>query len=625
MEATEAPMEAAWVPMIRQLYDHLQNNDAKINLLRRIDRMMVDVSLTLEQFVSSALENLPQVSSATEVHFYVDSGDELPLLHTTRSRGVAKCLEASVLSSILPFNYEEREPKVVNKSEFDHMEEFFPESDSLLLIPMWLSASKRFGVVILETEYPAQLSPFRDKAVRSFAQMVVVQLVNGIQFRLNESRSEWLRDIDASFFELDLEPDRCFMLLAEKIPSFLPSFGPFRMESDPEVQVLTHHADGKYLTIVGTTERETGTKVKVEDSVVGLLFEDPYPPYILGDPRNDPVLKDHYKAYLGKEEQKEIKTELAVPVEESDGRRIAVVNLESEYVNAFTKVHVEAVMDLCGVLAPLITALHNRVVEAERRQQAVMYAQRSYWNTVGALLRHNTRGHLLAIRFSIDNAKSAVNPDQAEEIEQILAPVYDGIHAVNREIEEFSKELYSYTVYGAYSIGSLISRTITRFEQRLEGSRVGIDFLESEDFEVFCSPALEMHLYNIIDNSIYWVEQRVAEEPGHQGRVSITVKPGPMPAENQEQELNRTCEVVIQDNGPGCPKETLDKLCYQPVTSLRTGEEGMGHALYAAGNYLRALGGSVKPDSKEGKWFQVSISLPIFDQRIHPVRGLGEI
>lgn len=260
---------------------------------------------------------------------------------------------------------------------------------------------------------------------------------------------------------------------------------------------------------------------------------------------------------------------------------------------------------------PLITSRHSRMIERDTVQAAAVYAQRSYWNTVGALLRHNMRGDLLAIRHSIDIAKDVAKAHQAHEIERILAPAYEAIRSLAEGIEEFSRELYAYTVEGKYSIRGLIQNAIKKLERGLGKPRIGLEFREGEDFEVFCSGTLEMHLYNIIDNSIYWAGQRMAKEPNHQGRVSVTVMPGPTPAADQEREFNRTCRVTVEDNGLGCPKETLDKLFYQPVTSLKTGEEGMGYALYAAANYLRGVGGSIEADSEEGEGFKVTISLPI--------------
>jgi signal transduction histidine kinase len=344
--------------------------------------------------------------------------------------------------------------------------------------------------------------------------------------------------------------------------------------------------------------------------------------YVLGDPRNTPLLKGRYKAYLGKKEGKEIQTELAVPIEDSNGTRFAAVNLETEFVNAFSQIHVEALIDLCNTFAPMLAALHDRIIERQRQQSAVMYAQRSYWNTVGSVLRHNTNSQLASIRIGIDNAKMAANLGKIEKIEESLTPAYSNLNMVAEEIDQFSKEIYSYTVYGGYSVHHLISEAISRIKERADKEKkIPIDFVPDQDFQVFCSPILMMHLYNILDNSIYWVEQRLLKEPDHQAKISIKVGPGPVPDKDQERDLNQTCEVIIEDNGLGCPKDNLDKLLHRPVTSRRTGEQGMGHALYAVANYVYGIDGSIKIQSEEGQWFKTTIHLPIFDDRIHQARS----
>ena len=80
----------------------------------------------------------------------------------------------------------------------------------------------------------------------------------------------------------------------------------------------------------------------------------------------------------------------------------------------------------------------------------------------------------------------------------------------------------------------------------------------------------------------------------------------------------------VEDNGFGCPKEEIQKLLLSPVNSRRTGEQGMGHALYAAAIFVRSLEGDMKVKSEEGEWFRVKISLPVFDSRIHQAKSFAD-
>ncbi len=610
-----------------ELYDRLQYGDKQINHLRQIDRNIFD-GVHIKEFVSSILGEFARLSQAAEAYFYVDSGDELLLLHATNSPKTIKLIPVSALPSIFPITHKNQE--VVDKHNWDQINILFPNALTLLMIPVWLPpdetwppADKRFGIIILEdTKYSDKLTRFHDKTIQGFAHMVVQQLALGLRLHLKNKRTQWFRELINSFFRLDLGPYKCFKELAQKLPAYLPSFDPFQIKGKVGVSILLYHDDGKYFTIVGSTGSDIGAKIKIEDSVTGLLFEEPYKDYILGDPHHDLLLKDRYKAYTGIEGDEEAKTELVVPIKEVDGKRIAAINLDAEFEDAFTKRHVEAMIELCDIVAPIVAALHNRIIQRQTQQSAVMYAQRSYWNTVGSVLRHNTNSQLASIRMGIDNAKRAAKSNKIEKIEESLTPVYNNLNMVAEEIDQFSKEIYSYTVYGEYSIHPLISEAISKIKERAyREKRVLIDFVPDQNFQIYCSPILTMHLYNILDNSIYWVAQRLLQEPGYQAKISITVEPGPLPDKDQEQELNQTCEVIIEDNGLGCPKDALDKLLYRPVNSRRTGEEGMGHALYAVANYIYGINGDIKLESEEGQWFKTMINLPIFDDRIHQTRS----
>ena len=630
MATFDITQEATWVELVQRLYDYLQDNDDKINFLRQIDHDMVEESLSLDQFVASKLQYLARLSQASDIHFYVDSGDALLLLNTTTSRQMARVFSLSDLPAALP--PECREAQLVDIEDFNQTKEFFPEVCSFLMIPVWLPASKnsqpstiRFGILILETLHPVNISPLRHQSVQDFAQTAAGQLALGIRFRLEDHRTQWLRRLNDRFFKLDLGPYKCFKELAEEIPDYLPSFGPFHLANRPEVQILIY--DNHYLTIVGTTGADVNAKVRVSQSVVGLLFDGENRPYIHGNPKKDDLLKQRYKAYLGKDEGKEIQTELAVPIIDQETRsKIAVVNLESDIENAFTQVHINSILELCDLLSPMISALHDRVIERIRRQTAVLYAQQSYWNTVGSALRHDTNGQLASIRLGVDNAKTAVNLNKPEALEKILDPIYESLFSIEQRIGEFSREIDEYLIYGKYSIRQLVADAILKIKGRLDKQKKGIrlELADGDDFEVYCSALLRMHLFNIIDNAIFWVERRIDQEPGHQGKVSIAVNPGPMPDEDQERDLNLTCEISIEDNGLGCPPDELGKLLSKPAKSRRTGEKGMGYALYAANNYILQLDGSINLESEVGQGFIVTIRIPIFNPQIHQVKGFAE-
>ncbi len=627
MPETKQSTKTTWIGMVRQLHNHLQDNDDRFTLLNQIDRTMTDFDLPMVEFLSTPLREFVRLSQATEAHFYVDSGDETLLLCTTGSGEAVESIDLSALSSILPPDYRisaETPPKIIGESNLGQLESLFPKATCLLMLPVWLppdkawpSADKRFGVVILEdTRYDKQLSPFQDPAIQSFARAVIHQLSIGLRIQLKGWRSLWFEKLVNAFFEFDLEPYTCFKELAKKIPEYLPKFGPFKFESELEVSIIIHERGNDFLTMIASTAKnETGTKLKFEDSVVGIFFENLDVPYILENPRQDPDLKSRYKAYTPG-----INTELATPIKEFPDRSPrAIINLESKSHHAFKQLHVDALLYLCDILRPMVSALYDRIIERQLQQQSILHAQRSYWNTVGAVLQHNTNSQLASIRMGIDNARAAIELDKAEQADQILTLVPNTLETVAKEIKEFSTKIHKFSVYGRYSISEQISEAIAKIEQMMSNTEqwVQIKYSQSDNFDTFCSPILAMHLYNLLDNSVYWVYDWINREPEHKGEIFVTVQPGLLPDEGQERELNQTCEITIRDNGTGCPPETLSKLRRRPVTSLRSDGLGMGHAVYAATSYVQSLGGSIEIDSEEDKWFKITINLPLYNEKLH--------
>ncbi|MCB0208825.1 MAG: hypothetical protein KDJ52_05835 [Anaerolineae bacterium] len=622
--------EASWKGIMRQLYGQLQDNEDRLELLRQIDRTMTDYDLPMAEFLHGPLEGFARLSQASTAYFYIDSGDELLLLCATDSGNIAESIPLSTLSSILPS--EEKEPQVFAKDKLTELGALFKNAACLFILPVWLPSDKawptddkRFGVVILEdTRYEALATPFTDQSIQAFARAVIGQFGIGLRIQMKGWRSLWFENLVNSFFSFDLDPVLCFKELAEKIPDYLPRFGPFEFKSAPEVSVIIHGRGNNYLTMIAHTVKDSSeVKLKFNDSVVGFLFEDIDLPYILGNPRQDPKLMTRYKAYA-----EGMNTELAAPIKTFPNKSpIAVINLESRAEHAFKQLHVDALLYLCNILRPIITSLYDRIVERQLQQQSILYAQRSYWNTVGAILEHNTNSQLVSIRMGIDNARRAIELNKVEKADEILAQVPNNLETAKKEIKGFSNKLHEYTVYGRYFISEQISEALGKVEQMMARTKrqVQISISQSDEFEVFCSPILAMHLYNLLDNSVYWIYDRIRREPEHKGQISITVKPGPLPAENQEQELNRTCEIIIIDNGSGCPPETLTSLRRRPVTSQRKDGAGMGHAVYAATSYIQSLGGTIDIDSKVGEGFTIIMNLPLYNEKIHKPKAEGDI
>ncbi len=116
-------------------------------------------------------------------------------------------------------------------------------------------------------------------------------------------------------------------------------------------------------------------------------------------------------------------------------------------------------------------------------------------------------------------------------------------------------------------------------------------------------------LLNLINNAFYAVSEKNVEVnqegfknlPGlnYQPTVSITTK-----------KINNKFEISVSDNGNGIPQNIVDKI-FQPFFTTKPTGQGTGLGLSLSYDIIKAHGGEMKVESKEGDGSQFIIQLPI--------------
>jgi signal transduction histidine kinase len=135
-------------------------------------------------------------------------------------------------------------------------------------------------------------------------------------------------------------------------------------------------------------------------------------------------------------------------------------------------------------------------------------------------------------------------------------------------------------------VSDLIKNAVfnTQLRLKLHGIVLEVD-LGLEDYEVFCSRRLVIStLMNLIDNSIWWLDNKWGEVPGKK-RIYI----------GTSRKLGGDPAIVIADNGPGfidAPEELI-----QPFFSRKP--DGMGLGLHLADQVMKAHGGRIEFPEKE--------------------------
>ncbi len=107
-------------------------------------------------------------------------------------------------------------------------------------------------------------------------------------------------------------------------------------------------------------------------------------------------------------------------------------------------------------------------------------------------------------------------------------------------------------------------------------------------------------LLNLFNNAFYAVSEKVKKQKqGYEPTVSVSTK-----------KLGNLIEIRIEDNGTGIPSEIIDKI-FQPFFTTKPTGQGTGLGLSMSYDIVKAHGGELKVESKEGDGAVFVIQLPV--------------
>ena len=107
-------------------------------------------------------------------------------------------------------------------------------------------------------------------------------------------------------------------------------------------------------------------------------------------------------------------------------------------------------------------------------------------------------------------------------------------------------------------------------------------------------------LLNLYNNAFYAVTEKKKQqgEEGYEPTVSVSTK-----------KINGKIEIRVKDNGNGIPQKVLDKI-FQPFFTTKPTGQGTGLGLSLSYDIIKAHGGEIKVETKEGEGAEFIIQLP---------------
>jgi two-component system, NtrC family, sensor kinase len=107
-------------------------------------------------------------------------------------------------------------------------------------------------------------------------------------------------------------------------------------------------------------------------------------------------------------------------------------------------------------------------------------------------------------------------------------------------------------------------------------------------------------MLNLYNNAFYAILEKVKRQTlGYEPRVSVSTK-----------RSGDKIKIMVKDNGIGIPQKVIDKI-FQPFFTTKPAGQGTGLGLSMSYDIIKAHGGELKVESKEGEWTEFVVLIPI--------------
>jgi signal transduction histidine kinase len=646
--------QSPWERVLRDLHREFGQLERGLSLLQEIDQSILTIGadgreMDLENLFNETIAKFSKNYHVDQpLRCYVRRDSEFILLE--KGDGIAD--SPPVIRIAKPFTppattlRSSSSPYVIlSRTDDEVLFQQFPNDETILLCPMFSEQNHLIAAFLVADRGAREISRLNDPAFANAVLAIVSQLTIAFNHCDRLRRNRGIRQLWDSFLSSNLSPTQSFQEVARRVPNFLPSFGPIAFRgANLGVQIMilsTDTTQGKReLVIRGTTGAEPeGTRIAIGRSISGLLIEHSAAelPYFCGDPTG-PEFAHLYREYLGKEHP--IRTELAVRMV-LNGTTVGIINLETETPDAFNVHHINAILQLAEVLAPIISVFERRLEMNSAMQLSVASSTARYLSGLASVFRHSIRTPLASLRLNIEQAsgiilkdsaalvargkKSAEAGDRAAFLSTLLQlgdsltsttetfELLDNIQSqIGKYTEDFLGDMDRYSVDAPLDVRDVVRAAATLVtESLLHGKPIRFEFGFHDGDPppiVFASPLLKQHLYSIFHNSVLAIQARIESNP-EPGVITLDIR-DESPPDRQEKQLNSLWALSIRDNGNGVrPHELMELNRFYPGTRFRE-DQGQGFGLVAVQRYIASIGGRIKLNSQYGEFFEVKLLFP---------------
>ncbi|MBN2023663.1 MAG: FHA domain-containing protein [Pirellulales bacterium] len=259
--------------------------------------------------------------------------------------------------------------------------------------------------------------------------------------------------------------------------------------------------------------------------------------------------------------------------------------------------------------APKFTQDHLKLLVAVAHQAALAVEDTRYYSAmvqaerlaaVGqtvAMLAHHVKNILQGIRggsYLIEMGLSNEDPEVVRKGWKIVERNQNKISSLVMDMLTFSKEREPERAPA--NLNQVVGDVIELLESRAEEDGVALSWRPAADMQTFVFDAEAMHraVLNVVSNALDAVA-----EAGADARVEVAV---------QWSRAEEALRVVVEDNGPGIPPETMRHL-FSPFVSSK-GARGTGLGLAVSQKILAEHGGQIRVQTAPGRGTRFTLELP---------------
>ena len=600
--------------LIRDIVTRFDAIGDRFDLIAWIDHEIIHKNVAIDRAISNIVERSAQIFSSKKATAFAISGSVIlpfPCSDTSSDIELTSDLRNQLIACTKVCHYGAREAEL-----------------TWLMLPVSVDRISSLKIVLVyeSTWYGGQTARLYDPDLLEFANMLVRQCQIMMSARINGDLENARKEIMDNFFLLRLKDELCWFELTQKFSKFLPTWAPLKIAPMPQVQVLTYDGDGESIELRAGTDqdkaappktlmiRETVCGVVISKEVHGVKSAD----ILYIDPTEEHT--DRFRAYLYDSPPR---TELVIPIltvnSQSSTQIVGLVNIEHPEKRIFLDCHVDILKIAVEFITPFVIALIEEEEEERKKSVAHLYTMHNILTKMAKTYHHKVGQYITASSLSLE-AIETLAARMSDQEKVFFDRLKRSVSSFSELSRTFVSGLPNYVQFGRTRLVPLIQGAVNEFDpgemEQAEDIELKLVVAVKGDVDVFGSPLIAEHVYNIISNSVAAVRQRISAGSISKGSITVTID-----QIDQTDRLNAVdsfplLKVEVKDNGGGLSPDSESKWGIPSYTTKRE-QGGSGYGVPSTIDYVTAMGGKVEKVNEYPNSLIVQLFFPKYVRAIH--------